>query len=271
MNPWSVIYAREYYRIISSCFFHGSIMHIAMNMLSLAAIGTTLETSFGSMWTFFTICCSILLTGVVYILIAVLGSIVKYNSLMQQHSLGFSGILFHLLVIESARNPNASQSLFGMAQVSSRVYPWVLLVAIQVIMPNISFVGHLSGILVGTMQTAGLLNYVLPGVRYLRSLDESDRLYRITCQPNFVKTPSESAFTLFSRSNSQLQLSVPAIITPATATLRGVCDKIRVAVLGNGRAGNENIYFDEENVISMTEALIPDEEDPAFVRESALI
>ena len=127
MNPWSVIYeyatSREYYRIITSCFFHGSIMHIAMNMLSFAAKGTTLETTFGSMWTCFTICCSILLTGVVYILIAVLGSLVKCDSLMQQHSLGFSGILFHLLVIESARNPNASQSLFGMAQVSSSMMP----------------------------------------------------------------------------------------------------------------------------------------------------
>ena len=36
-----------------------------------------------------------------------------------------------------------------------RLYPWALLGALQLMIPGISFIGHLSGILVGWLYTKG--------------------------------------------------------------------------------------------------------------------
>ena len=39
---YMAIYQYEYYRLFTSAVFHGGIMHIAMNMMSLQAMGTSL-------------------------------------------------------------------------------------------------------------------------------------------------------------------------------------------------------------------------------------
>jgi hypothetical protein len=41
------------------------------------------------------------------------------------------------------------RSLFGFCNVPAAVYPWALLILLQIMMPGISFLGHLSGILCG--------------------------------------------------------------------------------------------------------------------------
>ena len=45
----SVFNRREFYRIITSAFTHGDIVHIACNMISLINVGTAAEGLFGSM------------------------------------------------------------------------------------------------------------------------------------------------------------------------------------------------------------------------------
>jgi membrane associated rhomboid family serine protease len=49
INPQFVLSRGEYYRLISSAFVHGGVLHILMNMSSLIAMGTMLENSYGSM------------------------------------------------------------------------------------------------------------------------------------------------------------------------------------------------------------------------------
>ena len=60
----------EYYRIITSAFVHGGILHIFMNMSSLLALGSNLETKFGSLkFAFFTMW-SILICGTLYVFLS---------------------------------------------------------------------------------------------------------------------------------------------------------------------------------------------------------
>lgn len=147
MCPRRVIFYHEYYRIVSSPFFHGSLMHIGMNMLSYAALGKSLEKQFGSLYMTFVVINSIFMTSMLYIAIASIAYICGYAKFFNQHSLGFSCVLFHLLgkrnqhkfcsfyfpsrnilisvtVLESHRTPNAAQSIFGIFQVQSKYYPW---------------------------------------------------------------------------------------------------------------------------------------------------
>jgi len=48
-------------------------------------------------------------------------------------SVGFSGIIFQLAVIETyTAPPNSTRSIFGFCNVPAKIYPWALLVIIQV-------------------------------------------------------------------------------------------------------------------------------------------
>lgn len=244
MNPRQVLFMHQYYRIITSAFFHGSLMHIGMNMLSFFPMGTSLEKSLGSLWMAFTISWSILLTSAVYLSVAFASYVCGSETLFNQHSLGFSGVLFHLLVLECSKNPNASHSIFGMMQVSSKAYPWVLLVVIQFLMPNISFLGHLSGILCGTLQASGHLNSIMPSAEYLRSCDESQRLHFITSKASFVKTAPSERFAIFS--NSSRENAIVGGAKFVAKFVRNVVETIKVVIFGRGNTANENIRFTEE-------------------------
>ncbi|CAM9920629.1 unnamed protein product, partial [Heterosigma akashiwo] len=70
-------------------------------------------------------------------------------SWMVQNAVGFSGIIFTLAVVESYRSLTPTRSIFGFVQVPTRIYPWALMIVLQVMVPQISFMGHFSGLLVG--------------------------------------------------------------------------------------------------------------------------
>lgn len=66
-----------------------------------------------------------------------------------QCAVGFSGVVFGLVVIDNAVSGATSRSIFGFFSVPARVYPWALLVFWQILVPQASFLGHLAGVTVG--------------------------------------------------------------------------------------------------------------------------
>ena len=69
INPILVIYRGEYYRLISSAFVHGGILHIAMNMSTLLAIGGSLENQYGSLYLIFLTLWALILDGTLFIIL----------------------------------------------------------------------------------------------------------------------------------------------------------------------------------------------------------
>lgn len=121
MCPRLVLYLHEYYRFITAALFHGSLMHIGMNMMSTVAIGTSLEKRLGTLTIGLTILWGILLTASIYTFVSwLLYVTVGYEKMMYQHCLGFSGVIFQLSVLESNLSPNRLRSVFGVFQVSSQ-------------------------------------------------------------------------------------------------------------------------------------------------------
>lgn len=96
-------------------------------MMSTTAIGSMLEKRFGTLRMIITMLWSIILSSVIYIASALFLSVfLGFGGLMYQHSIGFSGVIFHLSVLECNLGPHASRSVFGMLDVPSSLYPWVL-------------------------------------------------------------------------------------------------------------------------------------------------
>ena len=127
MCPRLIIFEGEVYRVVTSALFHASLMHIGMNAMSLSAIGGMLEKRMGTLRILCTMLLSIFVTSVIYIAAALfLDMVFGRKGLMNQHSLGFSGVIFHVSVLECNIGTHGSRSVFGLFDVTSSLYPWVL-------------------------------------------------------------------------------------------------------------------------------------------------
>jgi len=260
MNPRSILYLHEYYRVITSTLFHGSMMHIVMNMMSLIAIGKSLEMNFGTLWITFTILWSILLTSAIYVLVAFLMyALLGMDGPMYSHSVGFSGVLFHLSVIQAYVHPNATRQVFGMVSVPSTAYPWVLMVVLQMFMPHLSLLGHLSGVVCGTLQAYGMLDSIcLPSGEYLRSCDDGCRTVLTKLRApsavaeRYINTslnPPPSVVVLpLQRDTTVLRRKISSCLGIGCRFLRRGGRNLRTVVFGHPEAPHENIMFDTDGI-----------------------
>lgn len=148
---------KDWRRLLSSPLHHADDMHLYFNMVSLLWKGMRLERRLGGPFFLFVLSVFSVLTGVVYLLLeAALTELTEDYSYSMQCAVGFSGVLFGLKVLVNHYFPGGTTYLMGFP-VSNRYASWAELVLIHVTSPGTSFVGHLSGILVGLLYTSGPL------------------------------------------------------------------------------------------------------------------
>ena len=93
------------YRFYTSVLFHGSLLHVLFNMLALVPLGTELERIMGSVRLLFLM---FLLASTNAILHLTIAFLVAYNPLypalylVNECSIGFSGVIFAMIVIETS-------------------------------------------------------------------------------------------------------------------------------------------------------------------------
>ena len=167
-------------------------MHIGMNMMSLLQLGTTLEARFGtSQFVYFSLWSSIL-CGCFYLMMEYVLYIVLGNkNWLNIQAVGYSGVLFSYAVLESYSVDVRDRSVFGLFSVPATIYPWVLLIIMSLIMPNVSFLGHLSGIFVGILALSGLLSILIPSKEFQRDMEESTACKLLYKRSNYVKLNDE--------------------------------------------------------------------------------
>jgi len=247
MCPRLVLYVHEYYRIITSALFHGSLMHIGMNMLSGFHLSGLLEKRLGTVPHLVTTLGAILWTSAVYLFVAwTASSAFGYDAWMHQHSVGFSGVLFHFCVLECNLASSASRSLFGAIQIPTYLYPWALLIALQFFMPNLSFLGHLSGIVTGTLQYYGLLDVMTIG-------PEADNWFPFSWlaqRPGFVPAPLSDIRPFQDPSN--LAHSMRGGVRTVVGMVKNLFEALVVCIFGRGHRLNANIQLPQWSFRSNT-------------------
>ncbi|KAA8518415.1 hypothetical protein F0562_015889 [Nyssa sinensis] len=188
-GPSAVISRFQVYRIYTSIIFHGSLLHVLFNMMALVPLGSELERVMGSVRLLYMIILLAASNAILHLLIALL---VAYNPfrplpyLMNECAIGFSGILFSMIVIETSLSGVQSRSVFGLFNVPAKWYAWILLVVFQLLMPNVSLLGHLCGILSGFAYTYGLLNFLIPGTSFYSAIESFSRLSTCVRRPKFI-------------------------------------------------------------------------------------
>ncbi len=157
-----VWFQKEWRRILYAPFFHASDFHLYYNMASFIWKGISLEKHFGSGYFLYLISVFSVATNLVYLGINfALAEFLDQWSAMQSCAVGFSGVLFALKVVSTHIQPPGMTRVLGFIPVPMRLACWVELVLISVLFPNVSFVGHLSGILVGLAWVYGPLRMAM--------------------------------------------------------------------------------------------------------------
>ena len=139
------IYAQdEWYRLVTAMFLHASLLHIAMNMLVLYWCGTVVERELGT-WRFL----------LVYFVAGIAGSA---GALLFSGpfavTVGASGAIYGifgaLLILEYRATGTLAGPALGLI---------VINLALSFAIPNISWGGHVGGLVGGTLATFVLLHF----------------------------------------------------------------------------------------------------------------
>lgn len=187
--PSAVISRFQVYRIFTAILFHGSLLHVLFNMMALVPLGSELERIMGSVRFLYVIILLATTNAVFHLLIALLvayNPIHSYEYLMNECAIGFSGILFSMIVIETSLSGQQSRSVFGLFNVPAKWYAWILLVVFQLVMSNVSLLGHLCGILSGFAYSYGLFNFLIPGPSFYSKIEASSLLSSCMRRPKFI-------------------------------------------------------------------------------------
>lgn len=161
LSAQAVLRWREYERLVLSALEHGDDLHLYYNMLSFVSKGRTLEQHFGSPYFAYLLIVFTVLTSATYVgLEVLLSELFDDKQYLKICAIGFSGVIFALKVLTTTYWETGYRRYFGI-RVSGKYAVWVELIAIQLMVPNTSFIGHLAGILVGVAYTQGPLKLLM--------------------------------------------------------------------------------------------------------------
>ncbi|XP_028549258.1 rhomboid-like protein 15 isoform X2 [Dendrobium catenatum] len=158
-------------------------------MLALVPLGTELERIMGSVRLLYLMVLLATSNAIFHLIIALIvahNPLHSYPFLMHECAIGFSGIIFSMIVIETSLSGIQTRSVFGLFNVPAKWYAWILLVLFQLLATNVSLLGHLCGILSGFAYSYGLFNYLLPGSSFYGAIESSSFLSACIRRPGFI-------------------------------------------------------------------------------------
>ena len=163
------------FRIVTHGVFHLNLLHLGFNMAAFYPIGTRMEQAGGSLHLAWTIGVLLLGSGLLSLAVSIgIMYTVGLPSLMFHCDVGFSGVIFGLMIMQAMRLPPGRKTSFFGIDIPSRVYPVVLLVVIQLLLPrSVSLLGHLSGLAMGYFLCTRPGSVLIPSSTTMAYLDSS--------------------------------------------------------------------------------------------------
>ncbi|KAI3505953.1 hypothetical protein L1887_28293 [Cichorium endivia] len=160
-NAHLIIKDKDLKRLFLSAFYHLGESHLVYNMISLLWKGIQLETSMGSAEFVSMVATLLGLSQGITLLLAKSLLLFDYErAYYHEYAVGFSGVLFAMKVILNSQ-ADGYTNLHGFV-VPAKHAAWAELVLIQLLVPGVSFLGHLGGILAGIVYLRLKASYTGP-------------------------------------------------------------------------------------------------------------
>ncbi|KAJ3051282.1 hypothetical protein HK097_007743 [Rhizophlyctis rosea] len=181
------------YRPITSEFLHSNLFHLLLNLIALLLLGPRIEKAYGTLQTIQLTFLLPSIAAIAHSLIAVVADFLFTKNKTDegwttQCSIGLSGLLFAFITIDVSERPSP-RSLFGFLTIPSTIYPWVLLIITQLILPNASFLGHLSGIIAASVLLSGYIDRLRLSATLASRIENSRPGQYLAHQRSFVPHP----------------------------------------------------------------------------------
>ena len=195
LSPTSLTQHFQIWRLLTSATFHAGLLHLTFNMMAFLPMGNTLEHALGSFQLSWLIALLIFLGDAFYIAIAYAANLAGYSGLLSHCAVGFSGVIFGLIPLDVRTTGGSQRSIFGLFAVPAITYPWVLLVLWQLLVPQSSFLGHLSGLAIGQVYAMGYLKWITPSAEAVQSWERTALLCRCVAAPSYIANTGSSGFS----------------------------------------------------------------------------
>ena len=159
-RPYSTLADLPFNRLLLSGFLHADDWHLYYNCTSLLWKGSQLEPAVGTERFVKLVVFSLVVSHALYLVIAsALVVLFDYSESYHSCAVGFSAVLFSLKYVLNSASPQMTQ-IHGFA-VPLKHACWAELVIASLVSPNVSFVGHLAGILAGLIYVHAKLERAL--------------------------------------------------------------------------------------------------------------
>mmetsp|Transcript_1861 Transcript_1861/g.6636 ORF Transcript_1861/g.6636 Transcript_1861/m.6636 type:complete len:355 (-) Transcript_1861:31-1095(-) len=201
LNARTVVHEGELWRLATAQWLHGGALHLLFNMLSLAGVGGQLETRTLGSARFLAVnvllmaASALLYCGLAFLWASaelLLGGSAPSLPLvwrgMSTCAVGYSGVIFGLLVLRCHLSEQPQFSFLGLGRVPAAYYPWLSLAAAQLLMPSVSFLGHLSGCIAGYLYVCGAIRWAVPD-SFVSFIDSSPALRKCRELPGYTPSP----------------------------------------------------------------------------------
>lgn len=193
----------QLWRMVTSPLLHIGILHLAFNMLALVPITSTLEHLNGTIKMGHMIALLALSGDVVFVALSYLLGKWYSDTWLHSCAVGYSGIIFGLIVIDNAASGVSHRSIFGLLSVPARLYAWALLILWQILLPGVSFLGHLGGIVAGEALSRGWMNWAMLPAWLVQRIESTWPASLLTGMDAFILSlPTTASSTLPTSSRS---------------------------------------------------------------------
>lgn len=177
LQPQRVVFSGQLWRLLTAPLVHAGPLHLVLNMSAWVPLGASLERQVGSVQFAHLALLFALLGGSLHAAAGASGGAAAC-------AVGLSGVIFALLVVETHLSPAPTRSLLGLVHIQARYYPLALLLLLQLLLPDASFLGHLAGVLVGYAYAWGWLNWAVLPPAAVTALER--RCTAAAARPNFI-------------------------------------------------------------------------------------
>ncbi len=163
---------KELPRLLTHAFSHAGLLHVLFNLIAFVSLGSIVEKRIGTInMMFWTVTLLAVLTGILSQVLQALFILIKL--ILEQPStsscaVGMSAVIFTFIIAaDDLKCPCTSGQIaesrpFCGINIPTHLYPWILLLTIQLLFPGASFFGHLAGILVGYVFSSRTRWFTLP-------------------------------------------------------------------------------------------------------------
>ncbi|XP_022864391.1 RHOMBOID-like protein 13 [Olea europaea var. sylvestris] len=152
----------HHWRIITSALSHISVLHLVFNMSALWSLGIIEQLGHMGLGLEYYLHYSLVLVVLSGMLVLGLYHVLiqkfKIDYFRRVTAVGYSCVVFGWMTILSVKQPSSKLDLFGFLSLPISFAPFESLIFTSIIVPQASFLGHLSGIICGYSIAWGLIH-----------------------------------------------------------------------------------------------------------------